>query len=76
MTTIVNGLEKEFEGALECEILDAFTPENKKQIKAYGFGSHGLVIFDAEGNIKKKLDGHNLHDPQIRAALKEVMGGG
>jgi len=71
----VNGLEKEFEGALECEILDAFTPENKEQIKAYGFGSHGLVIFDAEGNVKKKLDGHLMRDPEIRAALKEVMGG-
>ena len=69
----MNGLEIEFEGALKCEILDVFEPENQNKIKAYGFGSHGMVIFDPKGNIKKKLDGHILDEPQIRAALKEVM---
>ncbi len=70
----MNSLEKEFEGVLACEIRDAFEPENQKQIKAYGFGSHGLVIFGADGSIQKKLDGHLMRDPEIRAALKEVMG--
>lgn len=71
----MNGLEKEFKGALDCEVLDATTPDNKAQIKAYGFGSHGLVIFDAEGHIQKKMDGHLMRDPEIRAALSEVIRG-
>ena len=74
MTTIVNGLEEEFKGALECEVLDAMTAENKAQIKAYGFDNHGLVVFDAQGTVRSKLNGHLMREPEIRAALKEVMG--
>jgi hypothetical protein len=75
VTTIVNGLEKEFSGALKCEVLDATTPENLEQIRAYGFGNHGMVIFDAQGNVKKKMDGHLMREPEIRQALQEVMEG-
>ncbi len=75
VTTIVNGLETEYNDSLECEILDATTPESVEQIKGYGFGDHGLVIFDGEGNVQKKMDGHLMQEPQIRQALKEVMGG-
>jgi hypothetical protein len=75
VTTIVRGLEEEYQGALKCEVLDATTSENKAQIRAYGFDNHGLVIFDAQGNVQKKLDGHLMREPQIRAALQEVMGG-
>ena len=76
VTTIVNSLEKEFNGALQCEVLDAFTPENKEKIKGYGFDNHGLVVFDANGNVKKKMNGHLMRGPEIRAALSEVMGDG
>ncbi|MFQ5708502.1 MAG: hypothetical protein ACE5HO_13675 [bacterium] len=69
----MNGLEKEFKGALQCEILDATAPENKAQIKAYGFRSHGLVIFDNQDQVKKKMDGHRMDEPEIRAALAEVI---
>lgn len=71
----MNGLEEQYTGTLECEILDATTEESKAQIKAYGFGNHGLVIFDGEGNLQKKMDGHKMQEPQIRQALQEVMGG-
>ena len=56
-------------------MLDATAPENKAQIREYGFGTHGLVIFDAEGNLKKKLDGHLMREPEINQALEEVLGG-
>ena len=76
VTTIVNSLEKEFQGALQCEVLDALTAENKEKIKGYGFDNHGLVVFDAHDNIKKKMNGHLMREPEIRAALSEVMGDG
>ena len=75
MTTIVNGLEEEYQGTLECEILDATTSDSKAQIQAYGFGNHGLVIFDAQGNVEKKMDGHLMTEPEIRQAVQEVMEG-
>ena len=67
--------EEQYTGKLECEILDATTPESVEQIKGYGFGNHGMVIFDSEGKVQKKMDGHMMQEPQIRQALKEVMGG-
>lgn len=74
MKSIVNGLQQEYQGTLVCEILDATTPEAEAQIEAYGFGSHGMVFFDASGNLAKKIDGHLLGKKTIRAAVKEVLG--
>ena len=71
----MNGLDEEYGDTLTCEIRDATSPESKEQIKQYGFITHGMVFFDAEGTVAKKLDGHLVKEPAIRAALKEVMGG-
>ena len=71
----MNGLEEEYAGVLECEVLDATTAENKAKIQSYGFGTHGMVFFDENGSLAKKLDGHKMQEPLIRTALKEVMGG-
>ncbi|MEE8112529.1 MAG: hypothetical protein V3T95_01980 [Acidobacteriota bacterium] len=73
MTTIVNGLETEYQGVLDCEILDATSPENRKKIQDYGFGNHGLVVFDAEKNVRKKFDGHLIEEAEIRQAVQEVL---
>ncbi len=74
MTTIVNGLETEYQGVLDCEILDATTAENLKKIQDYGFGNHGLVVFDADRNVRKKFDGHLIEEAEIRQAVQEVLG--
>ncbi|NIV91226.1 hypothetical protein GWN42_00100 [candidate division KSB1 bacterium] len=70
----MNGLEQEYAGVLECEIRDATTPESKEQIQSYGFDTHGMVLMDENGNVQKKMDGHLMKEPAIRAALREVMG--
>jgi hypothetical protein len=71
----VNGLEKEYEGTLECDVFDATTAASKQAISEYGFENHGLVIFDAQGDVQKKMDGHDWTEVQIRTALSDVMGG-
>lgn len=70
----MNGLDEEFGDALTCDVLDATTPEGKQAIAGYGFGNHGLVIFDSDGLVQKKMDGHDWTEEQIRAALSEVRG--
>ena len=72
----MNGLEKEYQGELKCEILDASTPESKAQIDSYGFGTHGLVVFDGKGNLKQKIDGHKMSEKEIRSAVNMAMTGG
>jgi hypothetical protein len=32
-----------------------------------------MVIFDASGNVRKKIDGHYLSKATIREAVQEVM---
>ena len=69
----MNGLEKEFPEVLTCEIKDATSPESKKEIAEFGFGTHGMVFYDEAGNVVRKLDGHLMQEPTIRAALQAVM---
>ena len=77
MTTIVHGLAKEYGNDVAAEILDATTPENKQKIQTeFGFKTHGLVIYDGDGTLLQKLDGHLLKEPEIRGALTEVLAQG
>ena len=56
------------------EIEDATSAENKQRIQnEFGFKSHGLVIYDDQGQLKEKLDGHLLKEEQIRSALGRVV---
>ena len=41
--------------------------------REFGFKSHGLVIYDVEGAVREKLDGHLLKEPEIRGALESVL---
>lgn len=74
MTTIVNGLEKEYDGVLQVEEISTTNPKSKEMIKEYGLTTHGMLIFDGKGNLAKTLDGHFLDEPEIRAAVVEVVG--
>lgn len=69
----MNGLEAEYQGALKCDVRNARSPQGQAEIKALGFQTHGLAIYDAAGNLKTKLDGHQLSEEEIRAAVKLVM---
>ena len=69
----MNGLEEEYADVLQCEVLDGTTPENVAKIKSYGFKTHGMVFFDENNSLARKLDGHLIKEPLIRATLKEVM---
>ncbi|RMH85112.1 MAG: hypothetical protein D6681_16365 [Calditrichaeota bacterium] len=69
----MNGLEKEYKGALKCEVRNAFSPQSKKEIADLGFQTHGLAIYDPQGHLKVKLDGHRLSEETIRDAVQSVM---
>jgi len=74
ITDVVHRLDREEKDRVGSRIENATTPENRKQVQeAYGFASHGLVILDGAGEVRAKLDGHLLTEPQIREALEGVL---
>jgi hypothetical protein len=69
----VNGLEEQHKGVLSCEVRDATDESGKADIAELGFGTHGMVIYDADGNILKKMDGHLMSEEEINLAVKEAL---
>jgi hypothetical protein len=62
----VSGLEKEFNGRVKGQNVDATTPESKKVIKDLGFETHGLVIRSADGKVLWKQKDHDVQVDDVR----------
>lgn len=74
MTAIVHGLEREYGERVGATIENATKPANAARIRSeFGFRSHGLVIYGKSGELKEKLDGHLLQEPEIRSALERAL---
>lgn len=70
----MNGLGNEYKGRVNVAIENASSPENANRIHSeFGFRSHGLVIYGKNGQIAQKIDGHNMDEATIRAALETVL---
>ncbi len=70
----MNGLEETNKGVLACEIRDATDEKGKADIAELGFKTHGMVFYDPDGNILKKIDGHKMTEEEIDVAVNEVLG--
>jgi hypothetical protein len=76
VAAIVNGLGNEYKGRVNVAIENATSQENANRIhNEFGFRSHGLVIYDKNGKLAQKIDGHNMDEATIRAALESVLSG-
>ncbi|MGQ0613984.1 MAG: hypothetical protein ACT4PV_09635 [Planctomycetaceae bacterium] len=64
-------LEKEYAGRARFNVLLATGRE--EEIKRFELGSHGLVGFDAAGEAKVKLPGHNFGRDEIVAAIGKLL---
>ena len=69
----MSGLEKEFNGRVKGQNVDATTPESKKVIKDLGFETHGLVIRSPEGKVLWKQKDHDVQIDDVRSKLKELL---
>lgn len=48
------------------------SPAGRKYLREQRLGSHGLVVYDAEGAIVWKNNGHNLDEAGLAAAVQRV----
>ncbi len=68
-------LSQEYEGRITFTIMRAATEEGRAAAEKYDFGTsrHGLVGFDADGNHKVTIPGHNFTKADVEAKLKELL---
>lgn len=66
-------LEKDFEGKVTVESLDANSPEAAEMTKRLGFKEHGLVIRSARGAVLYKATDHKLEIDEVREQLKTQL---
>jgi hypothetical protein len=69
----VSGLEQEFPERVTAKNVDATTPESTAAVKELGFGSHGLVIRSADGQVLWKQPDHEVNVEDARAELRRLM---
>jgi hypothetical protein len=69
----VSGLEKEFDGRVKGQNVDATTPEAKKVVKDLGFQTHGLVIRSGDGKVLWKQADHEVKMDDVHKALKDLL---
>lgn len=73
MKPAVSGLETEFPGKVVAKNLDATTAEAKKEIKALGFKTHGLVIRSPKGDVLFKQPDHDVKMDEVRKELSLLL---
>jgi hypothetical protein len=66
-------LEKEYEGRVRGQNLDATTGENKKIVQSLGFENHGLVIRSTDGKVLWKQPDHQVKMEDVRRELDKLL---
>lgn len=69
----VSGFEQEFGGRVKVRTIECDSPEGKEAVRRYDFQTHGMVIFDPEGQLIHKRRDHMASGEDARAVLRSVM---
>ena len=72
----VGELEKDYGRWMDFNVIPAeVTAESQEEIEAFGFAElrHGLVVFDAAGDVAATLPGHQFGRSEIEAALQPLL---
>jgi hypothetical protein len=67
----VRELEKEYEGRVRFEIVPVYGRE--QEVRGFDLGNHGLVGFDAGGNARVFLRGHQYGRAEVAAKVEELL---
>ena len=70
----VRELEPEYEGRIVFEIIPPEeTLKRAEELQEFDLGSHGMVIFDADGVDRAHIPGHEFGRPEIEVAIQTVL---
>jgi hypothetical protein len=68
----LRALETEFPGKVVVKIIDASTPEAKKDVTRLGWPSHGVLVRDYRGIMLFRQSGDDFEIDEIRSTLRQV----
>ena len=67
-------LEPEYEGRIDFVLV---SPDDTKarvnELEEYELGSHGLVAFDAQGELRAHIPGHEFGREEIVVVIEKVL---
>jgi hypothetical protein len=70
----VGELQQEFTGRIDFVIVSPEETEARgDELVEYELGSHGLVAFDAEGEVRAHLPGHEFGREEILGVIAHVL---
>ena len=65
----VSGFEAEFGDKVRIHTISVDTPEGEAAVKKYNFQSHGLVLFDPQGQLIHKRRDHMAKADEVHQIL-------
>jgi|JI10StandDraft_1071094.scaffolds.fasta_scaffold337677_2 hypothetical protein len=69
----VSGFDSEFAGQVRVRTVECETPEGKEVARRYGFQSHGLLIFDPQGELLFVRRDHSVDAAEVHRVLAEAV---
>lgn len=69
----MSGLEQEYSGKVRAFNVDATTPDANAACTELGFGSHGLVIRSADGEVLWSQKDHEVNMDDARAQIAKLI---
>ncbi len=69
----MSDLQKQYEGRVTFNIIPVNADGAAGEIEKHELGTHGLVVYDADGAVSSTIPGHRFGREEIEAAIANVL---
>lgn len=76
ITAMLHELESGYTGRMRFRDVTISSDAVRRELKALGLETHGLVGLSATGDVKLRLEGHEFGVPEMRKAAEELLESG
>ena len=69
----MSDLQKEYDGRVTFNVIPINAAGADQEIQKHSLGTHGLVVYGADGAVSTTIPGHNFERKEIEAAIAGVL---
>ncbi len=69
----MSDLQQEYEGRITFNVISVSAEGAEQEIQKHELGTHGLVVYGADGAIAATIPGHKFGREEIESAIKSVV---